>query len=120
MTSAESLSSLDDASLAQSSLVHSFLVDMSLASFSEKSFFSSLKDLIAFIDTYVDFENYAVVIARFKCSEKSIKNIMHKTIIIDSLLHVQNSDVVQSKERSIEAKNRIRRKETFDNFRRPI
>jgi uncharacterized protein YjbI with pentapeptide repeats len=70
-------SSLDDASfdasLAHSSFAHSSH-DMSLASSSEESFFSSLKALIAFINSHVDLENYAIVIARFKCSKKSIKN----------------------------------------------
>ncbi len=73
MTSAENLSFLDDASL-----VHSSFVDMSLASSSEESFFSSLKNLIAFINRHVDLENYTVVIARFKCSKKNIKN---KTVL---------------------------------------
>jgi hypothetical protein len=41
---------------------------------------------------------------------------VHKTINIDSFLHVQNSDVVQFRKRSIKAKSRIKRKEAFDNF----
>jgi biopolymer transport protein ExbB/TolQ len=54
-----------------------FLV-MSLASSSEESVFSSLKDLIIFINTHADFEDYAMIIARFKCSKKKIKN---KTVL---------------------------------------
>jgi hypothetical protein len=54
------------------SLVVSFV--MSLASSSEGSVFSSLKDLIIFINTHADFEDYAMIIARFKCSKKRIKN----------------------------------------------
>jgi hypothetical protein len=73
MTSAENLSFLDDAFF-----VHSSFVDMSFASSFEGSFFSSLKNLIAFINKHIDFENYAIVIARFKCSKKNIKN---KTIL---------------------------------------
>jgi hypothetical protein len=59
-------------SLVVVSLV-AFLV-MSLASSFEESVFSSLKDLIIFINTHVDFEDYAMIIARFKYSKKKIKN----------------------------------------------
>jgi hypothetical protein len=45
-----------------------------IASFSEESFLSSLKAFIAFINNHIDFENYAIVIARVKCSKKNIKN----------------------------------------------
>ncbi len=41
---------------------------------------------------------------------------VHETINIDSLLHVQNSDVVRFKKRSIETKNRIKKEKAFDNF----
>ncbi len=51
---------------------------MSLASSSEEFVFSSLKDLIIFINTHVDFEDYVMIIARFKCSKKRINN---KTIL---------------------------------------
>ncbi len=37
------------------------------------------------------------------------------SIIIDSLLHVQNSEIVRTRNRSIETENRTRRKEVFDN-----
>jgi hypothetical protein len=47
---------------------------MSLALSSEESVFSSLKDLIIFINIHVDLEDYAMIIARFKCSKKRIKN----------------------------------------------
>jgi hypothetical protein len=73
---------LDDASLVDASFDDAFFVssshDMLLASSSEESFFLNLKDLIAFINKHIDFENYAIVIARFKCSKKNIKN---KTIL---------------------------------------
>ncbi len=50
-----------------------FLV-MSLASSSEEFVFSSLKDLIIFINIHADFEDYAMIITRYKCSKKKIKN----------------------------------------------
>jgi hypothetical protein len=46
---------------------------MQLTSLLEESIFENLKDLIKFVNTHVDFQNYAIVIARFKISKKNIK-----------------------------------------------
>jgi hypothetical protein len=43
---------------------------MSLAPSPEESVFSSLKDLITFINTHADFEDYAMIIARFQMLEE--------------------------------------------------
>jgi hypothetical protein len=61
-------------------LVVSFNVDvvvvvstMQLISLFEESIFENLKNLIKFVNTHVDSQNYAIVIARFKISKKDIK-----------------------------------------------
>jgi hypothetical protein len=46
---------------------------MQLLSSSEESIFENLKDLIKFVNTHVDSQNYAMIIARFKISKKDIK-----------------------------------------------
>jgi hypothetical protein len=46
---------------------------MQLISLLEESIFENLKDLIKFVNTHVDFQNYAIVITRFKISKKNIK-----------------------------------------------
>ncbi len=47
---------------------------MQLISLFEESIFENLKDLIRFVNTHADFQNYAIVIARFKISKKDIKH----------------------------------------------
>jgi hypothetical protein len=49
------------------------VVIMQLISLFEESIFDILKDLIKFVNTHADSQNYAIVIARFKISKKSIK-----------------------------------------------
>ncbi len=46
---------------------------MQLISFFEESIFESLKNLIKFVNTHADSQNYAIVIARFKISKIDIK-----------------------------------------------
>jgi hypothetical protein len=46
---------------------------MQLLSSSEESIFENLKDLIKFVNTHVDSQDYAMIIARFKISKKDIK-----------------------------------------------
>ncbi len=46
---------------------------MQLLSSSEESIFENLKNLIKFLNTHADFQNYAMIIARFKISKKDIK-----------------------------------------------
>ncbi len=52
------------------------VVLMQLTSSFEEFIFENLKDLIKFVNTHVDSQNYAIVIARFKCSKKDIKRKM--------------------------------------------
>jgi hypothetical protein len=46
---------------------------MQLLSSSEESIFENLKNFIKFVNTHVDSQNYAMIIARFKISKKDIK-----------------------------------------------